>query len=261
MRTFDNLPFPLTKKEAHLFLQAPIEFDFNKAIYYGKLIQHTNLNNIKEFIKTKIFESEHYKNIDFWVDVVKYLSSFSMLDKNMFGIIIDYINEIKYTKRIIIKNGLRTLTRPEKPNFSIKNRNINKLIEDVENWHKKLKKIHKINNSWEAFKISDFEYITGKEKNKKIYRINQLLTTKQLFNEGNILNHCVVSYAGSCKRGNTSIFSMTVEDYIGNIKNILTIEVNNYNNVVQVRGKNNRSANNYEKGIIKRWTLKNKIRY
>ena len=260
IRTFKNIPFPLTKKESHTFLQSPDNFEISEAFYYSKIYKYTtDINKIKSFLDTKI--SEQPKNISFWLSVVQYLVNLPMLDINQYGVVIDYINEIKYVNRVITKNGMRTITSPKKPNFTMKNRNIVRLLEDVELWHNKLKKIQKHNNIWEGFKIGDFKYIVGKDKNKKIYYITQLLSSKELFNEGKILNHCVSSYSNSCKSGRTSIFNMSVEDYLGNVKKILTIEVSKENKIRQIRGYSNRSPYVYEKNVIKKWTSKNKITY
>ena len=109
---------------------------------------------------------------------------------------------------------------------------------------------------WEPFKISDFKLKTGKDSGTKTYRICQLLTSTELTAEGRDMGHCVSSYIGSCSAGRSSIWSLTIEDFVGNIKKLVTIEVDRSNVICQIKGKHNRSPETNEISIIKKWSTK-----
>jgi len=258
VRKWDKRPFDLTKKEAHYYLLAPKIYSYDNAFYFAKL--YSKVNNIKAIdilVNTKITEYPDY-NLDFWLSVISVLSKTPMLDINMYPVIIDYINEMKFNLKFVKQDGKVEIIHPIKENFDIKNRNINNLINDVEDWHNKLKKI-KINknSNWDPIFIQDFEHTSGKSLNQKIFKITQILDSKSLLKEGNQLNHCVFSYRQSCVKNRIGIFSYTV-----NGKKTLTIEVNNTNkNIVQIRGYSNRIPNSKEEFIIKMWCKENNITY
>ena len=70
------------------------------------------------------------------------------------------------------------------------------------------------------------------------------------------MNHCVHSYVWSIQKGQTSIWTMTVEDGLGETGRwaMLTIEVRkDLRRIVQARGRFNRAATGEEHGILLEW--------
>jgi|GEM_PF-1154616 len=57
---------------------------------------------------------------------------------------------------------------------------------------------------WAALPIPDYEVVSDKDT----YRIVQLLTSEELYNEGVEMSHCVADYDGDCAAGDTAIFSL-----------------------------------------------------
>lgn len=130
------------------------------------------------------------------------------------------------------------------------------LLSQVERWHRQLGKEEKEDQyQWDhCVAINDFYVEKGKDQNFKIYRITELLSSKELSIEGRAMKHCVSSYAHSCCNGRCSIWSLYQEDYSGQ-KKLITIEINR-NNIAQIRGKNNRYPTYIEMEIINEWALK-----
>ena len=97
----------------------------------------------------------------------------------------------------------------------------------------------------------------GKEK---LFQIVQLKNSKELFDEGSKMKHCVASYARRCKRGDTSIWSLR-EIKTGGLKpvSLVTIELNCNNKIVQARGSCNRMPKGFEKKLIQRWADKENL--
>jgi hypothetical protein len=95
---------------------------------------------------------------------------------------------------------------------------------------------------------------------KQIWRIEEVLTGKELAAEGRRMGHCVYSYAWAIERRQTSIWTMTLEDGQGTTGRwaMLTIEVRNESRaVVQARGRFNRAATSAEHRILVRWAGQN----
>ncbi|RYG30675.1 MAG: hypothetical protein EON93_14360 [Burkholderiales bacterium] len=78
--------------------------------------------------------------------------------------------------------------------------------------------------------------------------IRQIRTGDELAEEGARMHHCVYSYKGSCMSGHSSIWTMR-----RNNKRMLTIEMNNQADIVQIRGFGNRLATPEEMKMINQW--------
>lgn len=260
IRTCRGLPINMSKKMAHYFTQAPDNLEPKEAIMYSVV---RNLGgdsrNVDAILECNI-ELKH-KTIDFWQSVIKYFIGFPMLDTAQYKPIVDYITNIKYISQVQIIDGMREIGPPEKPNFSMKGRNIETLLKNVEDWHNKLNRVRRKKvNKWEGFKLADYKGSVGKDEKKRTFTIVQLLSSSELLSEGRSLNHCVSSYSQSCINGRVAIFSMTVTNYIYKTRNLLTISVNIEQTISEIRGKNNRLPNRYELSIVEKWADKNKLR-
>lgn len=88
-----------------------------------------------------------------------------------------------------------------------------------------------------------------------LIKIKELTSSKDLYNEGRRMHHCVGSYARDCHTGRIHIFSCTIND-----ENTLTIETDR-SQILQIRGKYNRLPSTNEKSIINQWAKKFNILY
>ncbi|HEX4447075.1 MAG TPA: PcfJ domain-containing protein, partial [Polyangiaceae bacterium] len=94
------------------------------------------------------------------------------------------------------------------------------------------------------------------ELQRRIWRVEEVRTSKELAAEGRRMNHCAYCYVWSIQKGQTSIWTMTVEDGLGETGRwaMLTIEVRkDSRRIVQARGRFNRAATGEEHGILLEW--------
>jgi hypothetical protein len=251
IRTATNLPIPLTKAMAHHFLQAPNDFDVMAAIRWGQVIAMGGDERlVRAFLQTRIGTS--FVNNDFWASVIQWFMENPMLDTAQYAPIIDWINHQKYTPSVPNpdENGPRML--PAQPNISMKKRSVDATIKAMEEWHKQTGRARRgAEKYWEGSGIPEFHYEEG-EHNKKIYTITELLTAKELQEEGAAMLHCVGSYSHSCATGRVSIWSMKE----GYGTRMLTIEVDNATKVIrQARGKYNEKPKGKAGDIMNRWAM------
>ena len=106
---------------------------------------------------------------------------------------------------------------------------------------------------WTPSGIRPGNYLRGKEAQRVIWRISELLSHKELVREGNALKHCVATYSRQCRDGHSSIWSMTSEDAAGNVRRRQTIEVRRYKRIVQCRGRMNKHPTEQERHIVRLW--------
>jgi hypothetical protein len=265
LRKFSELPFDLTKKMAHEFMCSPDDYNFNEAFIWAivksfggdeRMVQIINGTDLLSKINSKTTSKAEK---EFWITIIEFFSKNSMIAPEKIAPIIDYINHIKFEKERVWENGILKLNEPENPNFTIKGKNIERLVEKTEEWHNKLNKENKIKSylpkSWKGYDIENFQLEEGKESNRRVYHIYQLLTQIELSQEGKAMNHCVSSYAKSCANGNCSIWSLRYNDSVSNTHRMVTIELKG-ESIVQIRGKYNRKAEDKEMYIIQKWATK-----
>ena len=262
IRTAEGLPFPLTKKQAHLFLTAPNNYDIDSAFLWATVLALGGPPVLSDaLLGTKLYRDK--RDYKFKEEVIKFFINNPMLDRAHIQPIIDYIWYKKYEGlRIFREQGGLTWDTPPQPNFSLNGRTPEALLNQVNRWHRQLGKETKGQNLfWEhENNINDFKLSRGTEKNRRVWRIQQLLSSRELAVEGRAMNHCVSSYSHSCKRGSSSIWSLNSEDYISNCKKLVTIEVDpKGGRICQIRGKNNRLPSQIELEIIHRWAIKEGI--
>jgi hypothetical protein len=140
--------------------------------------------------------------------------------------------------------------------FASQGRSLLALLDGMEAWHRLL--------SWEkalkgtVYKSSGFRagrWEFGSEWNRSIWTMEELLTSKDLQQEGRRMNHCVANYANSVQGGQTSIWSLQCNNVL-----CLTVEVANWSRtIVQARGRSNRPATEIEKMMLHRWATENRL--
>ncbi len=263
IRNADGLPISLTKKMAHFFSTAPNDYTVEAAFRWGQVHALGGDRRLADVLReTRIVRSFEYD--DFWLSVVRFFVRNPMLDPSLVGPVVDYIWNQKYeNRRVFDERGVAEERGPEQPNFSMKGRNPESLLRQVERWHRQLGKEAKGGNlQWPHSNFNEFEFKEGTKKtgNMKFWTIRELLSSKELIGEGRAMRHCVASYAQSCSHGGCSIWTMEVEDKSGQNK-MLTIDVSQSNKIIrQVRGRNNRLPTVQEMGILQRWATKEGLR-
>lgn len=256
----------LNKKIYHFILSTPANFTFFEAFRRAQILSMggseklvsnilaSRLRNIQK--RTTLAEKLNGGNKEeFWATVIQFFIAQPMFDYDHVTQIIDYIEHKKFNYEVI--RGVTV--PPEQPNFTIKGRTIQALLRQTEEWHQHLARTTtKYRNNvrtWKGVPIADFE-INLTTGNK--YQIVQLTTQSELTAEGSDMRHCVASYAHSCANGNTSIWSLRhVTNHGISYKRMVTVELENrIKQIVQIRGKNNRKAEQFELNILQHWVAK-----
>ena len=185
------------------------------------------------------------ENAAFWVKVMIQLYRNGLREDDPINEIMDYIQYQEFTVNRQI-------------NF--KTKKAQNIISESHEWHqdfgnsafRRQQPILKLPKST----IEKFYF----EEDDNQYVIKQLVTNKELFQEGNELNHCVGSYADNCLHGGSFIFSLRQIDDFKNEKRLITIEIYK-NRIFQKLGKYNRACFPFEDKIIAAWAKENEIGY
>ena len=263
IRTAKSLPICLTKKMAHYFLQAPDKYSVLEAFRWAQIQALGGDKNLCDsFVDTRL--GRRFKDDDFWLSVIRFLIGNPMLDRAHVHPIIDYIWNEKYVdQHEYDADGRVRNTGPAQPNFTMRGRSGDSLLEQVENWHGRLGRATQPTTArrWHRWAIKDYKFVEGNSssESRREWSIRELLSSGELLAEGRKQKHCVASYASSCANGESSIYTMDIRDRNGERK-LLTIEVSRrYRKVYQVRGKRNRLPTNAETQVVLRWSQANNL--
>ena len=256
IRTAPDIPIPLTKKMAHHFLKAPKHYTIEEALRWCQVHALGGDRYLAEALReTQLTRT--FSNDDFWLNVIRFFIANPMLDVSHVHPIIDYIWHQRYeNRRVFVERGVAREIGPAQPNFSMRGRTPETLLRQVEEWHGQLGRESKGRElEWHGSEIGEFHLLEGSEasRNMKFWSIRELLSSDELIDDGRALRHCVSTYARSCHTGQSSIWSMEIEDENGRRK-ILTIEVTPREKVIrQVRGRRNRLPTPKEKDLLGKW--------
>jgi len=247
-------PVPLTKKVAHYFLQAPDRYNIEQAIRFGQIkASGGSVRLCNAVIESRL--GTDFSNDEFWQSVIRFFIDNPDLDLSQVGPIVDFIQHHKFERQEVLLDGGETRwLPPPQPNLSMQKRTLRALLAQVDDWHRRLGKVKMDGGvQWASSGIRPAGYVRGKNDQRVIWRINELLSQKELVREGNALKHCVATYSRQCRDGHSSIWSMTSEDAGGDVRRRQTIELRRNKKIVQCRGRMNKHPSEQERKIIRLW--------
>lgn len=238
LRSFPGLPVRLTKRLEHEMRQAPGGCSFLEALRFGQLAARGALAWIGPVLETRLGR-EIGPDDEFWLGVADFFAATPMVDPRHFGPVCDWIHQ---------KRAVGIEPEPPQPGFSLKGRTMAGVLAAVEHWHQKLARLPRhagqlLTSTWTPLPVPDFV----SDPDERV-TIRQIRVYTELVDEGRALRHCVASYLQSCQQGRCGIFSLKVDGV-----RALTLEVLPSRQIVQARGRYNRSLNEDERYWLKRW--------
>lgn len=238
-----SLPFTMSRKAEHIFIiQKTIDKNttiYEEAViaeYLSKGVEYSYALRASSLLTRNKDENNYYIHI------------FISLYKRGFSK--DYIQETY--------DYMKVNQFFETNNKSFKTKTIINIIRDVEQYHEE----HLTHNSKSINKIQNIKF--AQDANTKeitiddnSYEFVPLQSSKDLFIEGAIMKHCVYNYVPECITGEV-IYSLRKKT-MNNKERLLTIEVDNNNRVIQIRGEHNRKPRPHEMEVIQLWAKKSGV--
>ena len=234
---------PLSKRMAHLLPAAPGGLRPTQSLRWAQIRGLGGDNELAtQLISTHLGDAEEPQA--FWTSVVHFFLNNPMLDYDQIGPIVDYVRHVKFEQAERLLPDGSTTTEPLEPGFSMKGRTAAALLERVEGWHATLARQQSHTSkasAWDPSGIRPLDLTQEIDGAQVRWRTSEILTVKDLVEEGRTMHHCVASYAPYCARGQKSVWSLSAEDVAtGSVSRALTIAINNSaKRVVQARGRYN----------------------
>jgi len=225
----------MTKKMAHIFINAPKYMSVTEALRYAQTGAFGGTEYLAYYINRSKIGRNNFQYEDFWSTVIQFFAQAEMFDYRQIEFMVDYLEE-------------QYLQNPE---FLMKGRTIQALLRQTHVWliGKNLLNERKGRFVWETCGIRSFDYVGC----WGIYSIKELTSSEELYLEGKVQSHCVSGYAWSSYKKRCAIFSMRVKEETSFVRTI-TIEVDLDNErIVQAKGRFNRTLSYAEKEILLMW--------
>ena len=241
IRKVESLPIELTKRMAHLLMQAPRTFTIDQALRWTQVVGMGGSEALADAVMaTRLGAS--FENEEFWVSVVKFLVYNPMLDPSYAEAIVSYIHQQKYEpEQVVGEDGEVTYGDPPHPGFSMRTRKVDALVAAVDEWRGERERELRVGaQSWDGSGIDPYEEDETDEYGRTRWTIRELTTMRTLQTEGKAMRHCVATYARSCRGGGQSVWSLQAQNDEGVVRRVMTIAVKNTSRMVtQARGKSN----------------------
>ncbi len=245
------VPIELTKRMAHAALRAPGDTPIEAALRWGQV---RGMRGTVRLARAVVGSRLGAPQADepFWATVVQFLVNNPMLDPSQVGPIVDFLYNQRFVSREVRgQNGEWARLGPPQPDLTMKGRTAIALVRLVEDWHRTLAIEKRPAREWTRSGFAGFEakWFTGEtEETAEVWTVEELLSSKELHQEGRFMSNCVATYASSCASGESSIWSMRKRSaHDPSSIRVMTVEVaNKTRQVVQARGRFNtvpRSAN------------------
>ncbi len=248
----------LSRREVHTFLAVGGDISFEQAFWFAIARSHTDDSGLALRIARTRIASRPRGAIAFWRDAVRFFCAQPTTREE----IDDLCNFFSAARR-------RDAT------YSLKGRTLASLRRQMADWRRDICAIERIEalrrrvlgrrapglpapplgGRWDGMALEDWQWkpsSTEAEAKDERYVIRQLTSAEDLVYESRAMSHCVATYAARCIAGNASIWVLR-RAAAGDIKRLLTIEVDSRYRVVQVRGFANRTALPAERAIVMRW--------
>lgn len=238
----------LTKKEVFWFLKAPAENTIERNLFWARCaavgISLPMCQVLTEQLGSQELQSALGSRRD---DLIRfYACQVENMKGNDFQEITDFVRAM-----------IRT------PEFSFKGRTLGSMMTLSEAWHRNMYSVRvgKYEN-WPQ----TYESWTHKDKKCTVHAV-EMINNRALADEGRRQHHCVFSYTHSCVRGWSKIVSIRwvlgseSMDDLTNIASRITLEIRpSSREIVQIRGKHNRRAEDSEMKVIRLWAADHGLR-
>ncbi len=208
-----NLPIDFTKLMAQQFAMVPHQLSVDQAIRWCQVRGlGGDISLANSLVKTQLGAS--FRDERYWQTVILFLVQHSQLNLKLVEPIVEYLD---LNRNSHFRDASKDRRRCQ----------FNRLLNDVQKWLAAKERKEASTLSWKGLNIGSFRFHESPDTvwEWKSWTIHELLSRQELVEEGLELKHCVATYANSCARGRTSIWSLRCHGTLSTHR-VLTIEVN-----------------------------------
>ena len=259
-------PFRLSKKAASLFMQAPDDLDPIAAMRWGQIRSLGGDSKLARQLTTCTILAVPTTHETFWESVIRFLVRHQPIPLDESIEIVRFVHDQKFRPANEVWGPCDWEAGagidPLQPELKLQGRSLRSLRRHMAHWKAELAATRylpmlKQRNGWERSGISPLVI----EQDNEVWTVEELLTREELSVEGGIMRHCVASYAYSCHRYNSSIWSMRVQQGEQR-RRVLTIQVVPSKKMIwQAKGKANAAPSGQANSVLRLWASREGLRF
>ncbi|AEI50091.1 PcfJ domain-containing protein [Runella slithyformis] len=241
-----NFRVKLTKKMQHYFLNAPEGLRVTQAVRWAQVC---GLGGDELLAHRIAYSSLGYddprRDETLWEDFVRILVVGGMFNPEKLTELIDYVRAAVQQNRM----------------YSLKGRTLQSLLRQSNEWHHRMAQVKGLKQlmSWQGTNWPLFQISEGNEENQIVYKMVELLSNKDLHDEGQRMHHCVASYSEDCYLGKTRIFSLR-SYYFDREERLATIELDlRHRRIVQAKYRYNQRISEKAKSLLQQWAREQRL--
>lgn len=233
----------LTKRMAHRLRQVPANLTISQGLRWAQCAGMGAPERLtRAIVRSRL--RDFAEDEPFWASAVRFFINQPLLDPSQVGPAIDYLHNQRFVPREVPgPDGRIAREPPPQPDLAMKGRSIDKLLRQVEEWHRQVAKQASVPwVEWPSCGIDGFAFAEPDEERGADleWRIAEVRNTHNLLREGSAMGHCIYSYKERCARGQAVVFSLRVCAGEEREQPVMTIAVDPGDRVVtEYRGKYN----------------------
>lgn len=238
VKDIQGLPSSFTSKMRHEFRNTPRGYSVSQAIVRAQALGYGASQQVAiELTRSRLSQVEG--NIPFWESVIHFFAIQKEITHWDLYKMLDYLEASIQRDR----------------HFTMKGRTLEALLNQAQAWYLQMQKMRNEANylSWFPSGVKGMDLKIKKDGKTISYVAKELLTSNELYQEGEDMNHCVADYIDDCYARKTSIFSLRREDN-GTIKKLATIEIHPETlEIIQAEGNCNTSLSTEASMALNHW--------
>lgn len=265
IRQFPSLyPFRITKRMAAIFMQAPDDLHPIETLRWSQVRALGGDDRLARILISKTCLWTSTEDELFWESVIRFLIQNAPLSKDEIVEVVSFIHQQRFEPAEKTW-GPGAGENPIQPDFSLRGRSLMSLRRHMIHWRSELIEkgmmppphVNPLDFPWQRSNIGSFQC----EEGDTVWKIEELLTPRQLHNEGRIMDHCVADYISDCARRKTTIWSLGVQKGKRRRRK-LTIEVLPKSKLIsQASGKHNCEPSDIVQDKLKRWAAQEGLKF
>ena len=199
-----DLPVGLTKRMVHPFLHAPPGYTVEAALRRAQVLGlGGDVRLVDALLGSRLATCLDHD--DFWQSVIRWLIAGPALAAAQVGPLVDYLHHQKFGPQDAKATSDQADRWPTQANFSLEGRTPASLLHEMHEWHGELRKTppQSVEVTWYESGVDEFDWTesTAGSASLRRWTIRELLTRKDLFEEGRAMRHCVAGYEHACVSG------------------------------------------------------------
>ncbi len=240
-----HFPVKLTKRMHYYFLHAPEGLRVTQAVRWAQVCGMGGDYELAHRLAYSSLGYDDKRDEALWEDFVRILIQGGMFNLDKTTELIDYVRA----------------SCQQNPAYSLKGRTLQSLLRQSAEWHHQMASVKGLKQlvAWQGMNWPVFEVVEGKEEWAIAYKMVELLSNKELHDEGQRMHHCVASYAEDCFLGKTRIFSLRSYQF-GAEERLATIEIDvRQRRIVQAKYRYNQKISDKSKALLHEWAARQRL--